>query len=73
MHKFILAFLCGGVLWSQGLTIRTLAGSNAVAEQGAAQTAPLAVMNGANVLITASYLFGAEDLPQVTKSLKRLA
>ena len=46
MHKFILAFLCGGVVWSQGLTIRTLAGSNAVAELGAAQTAPLASTEG---------------------------
>jgi ribulose-phosphate 3-epimerase len=37
-----------------------------------AQTAPLAVHNGAHVLITASYLFSAADLSDVTKSLKSL-
>jgi len=37
-----------------------------------AQTAPGAVGAGANVLITASYLFGAGDLSAVTKSLKSL-
>ena len=46
MHKFILVLICGDVVWGQGLTIRTLAGSNAVAEQGAAQTAPLASTEG---------------------------
>jgi len=38
-----------------------------------AQTAPLAVSAGARVLITASYLFGAKSLSDVTKSLKSLA
>ncbi|MBF0571730.1 MAG: ribulose-phosphate 3-epimerase [Candidatus Omnitrophica bacterium] len=37
-----------------------------------AQTAPLAVKAGANILITASYLFGAGNLFEVTKSLKSL-
>jgi ribulose-phosphate 3-epimerase len=37
-----------------------------------AQTAPLAVSAGARVLITASYLFGAGDLAEVTRSLKSL-
>ena len=37
-----------------------------------AQTAPLAVRDGAHVLITASYLFGASDLSAVIKSLKSL-
>jgi len=37
-----------------------------------AQTAPLAVGAGAHVLITASYLFGAANLSDVTKSLKSL-
>ena len=46
MHKFILAFLCCDFVWSQGFTIRTLAGSNAVPEQGAAQTAALASTEG---------------------------
>jgi ribulose-phosphate 3-epimerase len=38
-----------------------------------AQTAPLAVKAGAHVLITASYLFGAQDLSEITHSLKNLA
>jgi ribulose-phosphate 3-epimerase len=38
-----------------------------------AQTAPLAVKAGANVLITASYLFGADDLSSIIKHLKILA
>ena len=38
-----------------------------------AQTAPLAVKAGANVLITASYLFGADDLSNIIKHLKTLA
>jgi ribulose-phosphate 3-epimerase len=38
-----------------------------------AQTAPLAVRAGAHVLITASYLFGAASLSDVTKSLKSLS
>ncbi len=37
-----------------------------------AQTAPLAVKAGARVLITASYLFGAENLAKVTSFLKNL-
>jgi ribulose-phosphate 3-epimerase len=37
-----------------------------------AQTAPLAVKAGAHVLITASYLFGASNIADVTKSLKNL-
>ena len=37
-----------------------------------AQTAPQAVAAGAHVLITASYLFGSDDLSRVTKSLKSL-
>jgi len=37
-----------------------------------AQTAPMAVRAGAHVLITASYLFGAPNLSDVTKSLKSL-
>jgi len=37
-----------------------------------AQTAPLAVQAGAHVLITASYLFSAGNLSDVTKSLKNL-
>jgi ribulose-phosphate 3-epimerase len=37
-----------------------------------AKTAPLAVGAGAHVLITASYLFSAVDLSEVTKSLKSL-
>jgi len=37
-----------------------------------AQTAPLAVQAGAHVLITASYLFSADDLSDVTKNLKSL-
>jgi len=37
-----------------------------------AKTAPLAVQAGAHVLITASYLFGAHNLSEVTKSLKNL-
>lgn len=37
------------------------------------QTAPLAVQAGARVLITASYLFGADSLSDVTKSLKSLS
>lgn len=37
-----------------------------------AKTAPQAVRAGAHVLITASYLFGAENLSQVVKSLKSL-
>ena len=38
-----------------------------------AQTAPLAVKAGARVLITASYLFGADSLPDVVNKLKSLA
>jgi len=38
-----------------------------------AQTAPLVVKAGAHVLITASYLFGADELADITKSLKSLA
>jgi ribulose-phosphate 3-epimerase len=38
-----------------------------------AKTAPLAVKAGAHVLITASYLFGAKSLSDVTRSLKSLA
>ena len=38
-----------------------------------AQTAPLAVQAGAHVLITASYLFGADNLSDVTRRLKNLA
>ena len=38
-----------------------------------AQTAPLAVKAGAHVLITASYLFGASNLAEITRSLKSLA
>jgi len=38
-----------------------------------AQTAPLAVGAGAHVLITASYLFGADNLSDVTRRLKNLA
>jgi ribulose-phosphate 3-epimerase len=38
-----------------------------------AQTAPLAVQAGANVLITASYLFGADDLSDATKRLKSIS
>ena len=38
-----------------------------------AKTAPLAVAAGANVLITASYLFGAQDISGIIKSLKSLA
>ena len=38
-----------------------------------AQTAPEAVQAGAHVLITASYLFGAEDLSSVTHHLKSLS
>ncbi len=38
-----------------------------------AQTAPLAVGAGAHVLITASYLFGADNISDVTKSLKSLS
>ena len=38
-----------------------------------AQTAPLAVKAGANVLITASYLFGAMDFSGIIKSLKSLS
>ena len=38
-----------------------------------AQTAPLVVKAGAHVLITASYLFGADNLSDITKSLKSLA
>jgi ribulose-phosphate 3-epimerase len=38
-----------------------------------AQTAPLAVQAGAHVLITASYLFGADSLSDVTRNLKSLA
>ena len=37
-----------------------------------AQTAPLAVKAGANVLITASYLFGADNLSDVIRHLKTL-
>ena len=37
-----------------------------------AQTAPLAVKAGAHVLITASYLFGADNLSDIIKSLKSL-
>jgi ribulose-phosphate 3-epimerase len=37
-----------------------------------AQTAPVAVKAGAHVLITASYLFGAYSLSDVTKSLNSL-
>jgi ribulose-phosphate 3-epimerase len=37
-----------------------------------AQTAPSAVTAGAHVLITASYLFGASNLADITKSLKSL-
>ncbi len=37
-----------------------------------AQTAPLAAKAGANVLITASYLFGAPSLRDVTQGLKAL-
>lgn len=37
-----------------------------------AQTAPLAVKAGAHVLITASYLFGADSLADVTRHLKNL-
>ncbi len=37
-----------------------------------AQTAPLAVKAGANVLITASYLFGADNFSDVTRRLKSL-
>jgi ribulose-phosphate 3-epimerase len=37
-----------------------------------AQTAPLAVGSGARVLITASYLFGAQDLAGIVHSLKRV-
>ena len=37
-----------------------------------AETAPLAVEAGAQVLITASYLFGAENLAVVAQSLKNL-
>ena len=37
-----------------------------------AQTAPRVVKAGANVLITASYLFGADNLPDVIKHLKTL-
>jgi len=38
-----------------------------------ARTAPLAVKAGARVLITASYLFSAANLSDVTKRLKNLA
>ena len=38
-----------------------------------AKTAPLVVKAGAHVLITASYLFGADNLSNVTKHLKSLA
>jgi len=38
-----------------------------------AQTAPLAVTAGARVLITASYLFGADNFSDVVKRLKTLA
>jgi ribulose-phosphate 3-epimerase len=38
-----------------------------------AQSAPLAVGAGAKVLITASYLFGADDLSLVTRRLKSLS
>ena len=38
-----------------------------------AQTAPQAVKAGAHVLITASYLFGAANLADVTQNLKSLA
>lgn len=38
-----------------------------------AQNAPLVVTAGANVLITASYLFGADNLPEVITHLKSLA
>ncbi len=38
-----------------------------------AQSAPLAVKAGAHVLITASYLFGADSLFDVIKSLKNIA
>jgi len=38
-----------------------------------AQTAPSAVQAGAHVLITASYLFGAPSLSDITKSLKSLS
>ena len=38
-----------------------------------AQTAPLAVTAGARVLITASYLFGADNFSDVVKRLKSLA
>lgn len=37
-----------------------------------ARTAPLAVKAGAHILITASYLFGADDLSDITTSLKSL-
>ena len=37
-----------------------------------AKTAPLAVEAGAHVLITASYLFGAQDLSDVARRLKAL-
>ena len=37
-----------------------------------AQTAPLAVKAGAYVLITASYLFGSDDLSNVTRQIKSL-
>ena len=37
-----------------------------------AQTAPLAVGAGAHVLITASYLFSADDLSDITRGLKSL-
>lgn len=46
MRKFILTVLWCDLVWSQGLTIRTLAGSNAVTEQAAAQTAALASTEG---------------------------
>lgn len=37
-----------------------------------AQTAPMVVKAGAHVLITASYLFGADDLSKTVRSLKSL-
>ncbi len=37
-----------------------------------AETAPLAVQAGANILVTASYLFGAKDRSQAIQSLQRL-
>jgi ribulose-phosphate 3-epimerase len=38
-----------------------------------AQTAPLAVQAGGHVLITASYLFGADNFSDIIKNLKSLA